>query len=111
MRVFSHVVVCRNIVELASGFGCRNTTPSSKGYKVSVVTYTSALTVSFAEVISGQHAVDDFFWRGESFVTLNRKSQKRLENKGEDDYYLNDQGGPILVFSYSDLCVRMLQKE
>jgi hypothetical protein len=46
--------------------------------------YTSALTISFAYIIGGQHAVDKFLWRRELLVTLNRDSQKWLEKKGKN---------------------------
>jgi len=67
-----------------------------------------ALTISFAHIVGGQHALDEFFWRGQSSVTLTREGQN-AGKKERREVYLDDQRDPIFVFRYRNLRMRILR--
>ena len=41
----------------------------------------SALTINFTNIIAGQHAVDEYFWRRQSLVALEREIQESIKEK------------------------------
>jgi len=58
--------------------------------------------------MGGQHAVDEFFCRRESLVALEREFQEGIEEECGSAHII-DQSSPVIVVSYRDPCVRVLE--